>query len=120
MGAGSDEGGFVSADVVLFDVDHQDALPFMTMTDSSALWKWVVVDDPAWKVVIPLEILEVPTSLVTPPATLTPGARRRFSTSSLLIIRGSDLMRSLIRVVLVLGQELPHDVAGGFPVGHVV
>jgi|TARA_Y100000310_G_scaffold320468_1_gene376955 hypothetical protein len=47
----------------------------MTMTDSSALWKWAVVDDPAWKVVIPLEILEVPTSLVTLPATLTPGAR---------------------------------------------
>jgi len=71
-------------------------LPFMTMTDSSALWKWVVVDDPAWKVVIPLEISEVPTSLVTLPATLTPGARRRFSTFSLLITRGSDLMNSLI------------------------
>ena len=65
--------------------------PSITIADSSALWKWVLLDVPAWNVVIALEISVAPFSLVTLLATETPGARRRLLTSSLLMTRGSGI-----------------------------
>jgi hypothetical protein len=73
----------------------------MTITDSSALWKWVVLEVLSWKVVMPLEISVAPTSLLMLLATETPGARINCSTSSFLTTRGSDILapsKSLLRL----------------------